>query len=147
MLRMAWAEWWIMLGFLMARWVGMGCVWGGVVVSREAASHTIKSTGFLKYLGALPAGPNNRYGMLSPRLLLQLTQLSPGLMRSGGSCGGRINFWDNENLTVPSQLIGKMHCWGHTDTARDGTNTSTLRGQRLWLKKGTGSFINTWSQS
>lgn len=80
-----------MLGFLMARWVGMGCDGMGGV-SREAASHTIKSTGFLKYLGALPAGPNNRYGMLSPRLLLQLTQLSPGLMRSGGSCGGRINF-------------------------------------------------------
>lgn len=77
------------VGFLMAGWVGMGCD-GGVEwwVLWEAASHTIKSTGFLKYLGALPAGPNNRYGMLSPRRLLQLTQLSPGLMRSGGSCGG-----------------------------------------------------------
>lgn len=41
-----------------------------------------------KYLGALPAGPNDRYGMFIPRLLLQLTQLSPGLMKSGGSCGG-----------------------------------------------------------
>lgn len=60
------------------------CDGGGC--QREAASHTIKSAGFLKYLGALPAGPDNRYGVLSPGLLLQLTQLSPGLMRSSGSC-------------------------------------------------------------
>lgn len=50
-----------------------------------AASHVNRVP---KYLGALPAGPNDRYGMFVPRLLLQLTQLSPGLMRSGGSCGG-----------------------------------------------------------
>lgn len=34
-----------MVGFLMARWVGCDGEGG---VSREAASHTIKSTGFLK---------------------------------------------------------------------------------------------------
>lgn len=62
------------------------CDGGGC--QREAASHTIKTAGFLKYLGALPAGPNNRYGVRFPGLLLQLTQLSPGLMRRSGSCGG-----------------------------------------------------------
>ncbi len=57
----------------------------------EAASHigTASQVNRLpKYLGALPAGPNDRYGMFIPRLLLQLTQLSPGLMESGGSCVG-----------------------------------------------------------
>lgn len=34
-----------------------------------------------KYLGALPAGPNDRHSMFIPRLLLQLMQLCPGLMR------------------------------------------------------------------
>lgn len=64
----------------------MACDGGGG--RQRRSSHTIKSTGFLKYLGALPAGPNNRYGMLFPRRLLQLTQLSPGLRVSGGICGG-----------------------------------------------------------
>lgn len=41
-----------------------------------------------EYLGALPAGPNDRNGVFIPRLLLQLTQLSPGLVGSGGDCGG-----------------------------------------------------------
>lgn len=57
----------------------------------EAASHTItasQTNRLPKYLGALPAGPNDRYGIFFPRLVLQLTQLSPGLMESGGSCGG-----------------------------------------------------------
>lgn len=57
----------------------------------EAAIHIVTASQvnrLPKYLGALPAGPNDRYGMFVPRLLLQLTQLSPGLMKSGGSCGG-----------------------------------------------------------
>lgn len=39
------------------------------------------------YLGALPAGPNDRHRLSVPRLLLQLTQLSPGLT-VGGAGGG-----------------------------------------------------------
>lgn len=62
-----------------------GGEWVGRRVSMEAASQVNRLP---RYLGALPAGPNDRYGMFVPRLLLQLTQLSPGLMKSGGSCGG-----------------------------------------------------------
>lgn len=61
------------------------------VGSMEAASHIVTASQvnrLPKYLGALPAGPNDRYGMFIPRLLLQLTQLSSGLMESGGICGG-----------------------------------------------------------
>lgn len=61
--------------------------------STEAASHIVTASQvnrLPKYLGALPAGPNDRHGMFIPRLLLQLTQLSPGLMGSGGSLRRRL---------------------------------------------------------
>lgn len=79
------------------RWAGFLSAWewegwrDGGRWSVEAASHIVTASQvnrLPKYLGALPAGPNDRYGMFIPRLLLQLTQLSPGLMGSGGSCGG-----------------------------------------------------------
>lgn len=59
----------------------------------EAAGQTVtasQANRLPKYLCALPAGPNDRHGMFIPRLLLQLTQLSPGLMGSGGSCGRKL---------------------------------------------------------
>lgn len=83
-------------------YVGVCFCWGwdGRGVSMEAASHgksrQVTVDKLPKYLGALPAGPNDRHGVFIPRLLLQLTQLSPGLMGSGGSCGrGDVNFSDN----------------------------------------------------
>lgn len=69
-------------------WDGMG---GGR--STKAASHIVTASQvnrLPKYLGALPAGPNDRHGMFIPRRLLQLTQLSPGLMGSGGSLRRRL---------------------------------------------------------
>lgn len=43
-----------------------------------------QSDGRHRYLGALPAGPNDRHRLSVPRLLLQLAQLPPGLMAGGG---------------------------------------------------------------
>lgn len=57
-----------------------------------------------KYLGALPAGPNDRYGMFIPRRLLQLTQLSPGLMKTVAVVAA-VNF--HENLTAPGKVQGR----------------------------------------
>lgn len=82
------------------RWT---CWERGIRVSMEAARHIITAsqvTGFPKYLSALPAGPNDRYGMFVPRLLLQLTQLSPGLMGKCWHLRGRVNISDNQDLTV-----------------------------------------------
>lgn len=65
--------------------------------------------------------------MFVPRLLLQLTQLSPGLKKSGGSCGGGLI-----SATIKTLLSQE---WYRVGVERECYEDKVMKDNKRWDKQ------------